>query len=288
MISRFWNSFGTQSSQTATVFETLLAPLCIYDFQGEVIYTSQKFLELLQVTPGFHPKSFNLEQFVHPDDRSLDLTLKQRLMDEAIHCYTVEKRFITQAQTTIWVNLTVSRWEGSELPLAHPPYCVALLEDITDQRRLYDALIRTEEKWKTFVLNSPHLFVQVSDGGNMLYISPAVERTLGYHEAELLDRSIVDFIHPHDLNEFKYSFYQWMNHPPSGDADLECRWRTQSGHWADLYVHGQRFPLSLGLEGIAITGCHIRDRPDRSSLAAISHYLRDKANYHLWSPEMWS
>jgi two-component system NtrC family sensor kinase len=272
MISRFWNSFGTQSNQAATVCEGLLAPFCVYDAQGKTLYTSQKFLDLLQITvEQVTPKPLYLDDFVHPDDRWLDLDLKQRLIQADINHYTIEKRLMTQTQDIIWVNLTVSRLEGADFKSARQACFVALLEDITDQRRLHDALIRTEEKWKTFVLNSPHLFLQISDLGSILYMSPAVERTLGYQEAEILDRPILDFIHPHDWNEFRYSFYQWINGHPSLDSDLECRWRTKSGGWSHFYMHGQRFPLALGIEGIAMTGCNISDRKQLETALAISH-----------------
>lgn len=256
-----WNHLSTQSNQASTVLEGFLAPVWITDSYGRTLYVSPKFLELLQVPAAAELESFlNLDDFVHPGDRQLDLDLKERLLNHDIHTYTVEKRLITRTNDLIWVNFHVSRLELSEFnPVGHSCF-VVMLEDITEQRKLYDALVRTEEKWKTFVLNSAHLFLQTSNVGRILYISPAVEQTLGYREEELLDRSITDLIHNHDLEEFRCSFRQWLQGRTSPHANLECRWQAKSGKWMYLYIQGQRFPMALNIEGIAISGYNISDR----------------------------
>lgn len=202
----------------------------------------------------------SLDTLVHPDDRDLDQDLKQRLLNGEIDSYTTEKRLITQTQGMIWVNFSVSRLELLTASTSQIPYLAIALENTTESHNLYDALVRTEEKWKTFVLNSAHLFLQLSDIGRILYISPAVERTLGYREEELLDRSIVDLIHIHDLNEFNASFQQWRQGNITAQSNLECRWQTKSGQWMYLYVQGQRFQLALEIEGIALSGYNISDR----------------------------
>lgn len=229
---------------------------------GKVLQCNQSFYKLLSIPPHI---SLNLEAFIHPDDRDLDRDLKQRLLNQEIGFYTIEKRLITDRQTIIWANFRVSHINVPSSQTGNEACFAVLMEDVTEQHKLYEALIRTEEKWKSFVFNSSHLFLQVSDIGHILYASPAVERILDYQEAELLDRSIIELIHPHDLPNFGLAFNQWQSHQKSHSAyldpaNLECRWRSKSNQWIYFHVQGQRFPMALGIEGVAISGYSINDR----------------------------
>jgi len=368
MSSTFWNRFGTQSNQSITFLEGLLAPLCIYDLWGKILFVSPNLQKILQADTEtldffnyFPPRSLelaplhdywqraragehssftchllptqtllkcslqfladeqrmvlvaeqvhqplltpeasilkllnrvnvaialtypngtvyqcnqqfqallriqacerlNLESFVHPDDQGLDHELRQSLLRGEIESYTTEKRIITSTGDTIWANFSVFQISIPSPDQRETAALAVVLEDVTESHNLYEALVRTEEKWKTFVLNSAHLFLQLSDIGRILYVSPAVERTLGYQEEELLDRSVVDLIHHHDLADFRTSFQRWLEGDTTAHSDLECRWKSKSGKWMYLYVQGQRFPLALEIEGIAISGYNISDR----------------------------
>ncbi len=278
-----WNHLSTQAHQSTTVLENCLAPLWIYDQHEQPLYISPRVCQLLhlpQPTPA--QAVWDVNDFVWPGDRDLDTDLKRRLLNRDIHTYTMEKRLVTQTGELLWVNFNVSRLEPTDGQSPSQPYFVVLLEDVTEHRKLHEALVRTEEKWKTFVLNSTHLFLQTSDVGRILYISPAVERTLGYREEELLDCSIVELIHPQDLEEFQFAFRHWLSgmgpHP-----NLECRWQTHSGQWMYLYVQGQRFPLALNIEGVAISGYNISDRKHLEiALEASEQKLKSLTSNGVW------
>ncbi|MDX2239070.1 MAG: PAS domain-containing protein [Leptolyngbyaceae cyanobacterium bins.302] len=247
----------TQYEKTVlTLLERSSSAIALIDAAGTILKCNQRLLGLLKTQSR---KFLNLEAFVHPDDRTIDNNLKLRLFHGDLDSYTMEKRLITQNHDIVWINYTISRLNQTNPDSFDKTLFVVLLEDITEQCKLYEALVRTEEKWKTFVLNSSHLFLQISDVGRILYLSPAVERVLEYQEEELLDRPILDLIHPHDLPEFKLIFAQWLQ-GNSTHTNLECRWRTKSARWMYLYLQGQRFPMALGMEGIAISGCNISDR----------------------------
>lgn len=224
---------------------------------GIVVRSNQKLHELLGTDKY---GSIYIEQFVHPDDRMLDVELKQQLLDGSIASYSIEKRFITNHHEIIWLSASVSLIELPTYINGYNKYVVALLEDVTENKELYHALVRTEEKWKTFVLNSPNLFIQMSSTGQIIYVSPAVESILGYTEEELLDAPISILIHPHDFNEFNRMFHVWINGIQPHHPGIEARWRTRSGEWVYLYIQGQRFPLALEIDGVVISGYNITAR----------------------------
>ncbi|MGV0027200.1 PAS domain S-box protein [Phormidesmis priestleyi] len=222
---------------------------------GDIIQCNQKLQNLL----GTSDRGLNLEQFVHPDDRFVDDSLKQNLLNRTINTYTIEKRFISRNQEVIWLNVNVSTIELSTCITGHQNYYAVLLEDVTESKKIYSTLVRTEEKWKTLFLDSPYLFIQASKSGQMTYVSPAVEDMLGYQPEELLGRQIKELIHPSNLNEFELALQLWGSNLRSHQS-IECWWRAKSNRWVALSIQGQQFPSVLEIEDIVISGHNITDR----------------------------
>lgn len=200
--------------------------------------------------------SINLEKFVHPEDSLIDQEFKQNLLDGAIHSYTIEKRFITRNNGIVWLNLTTTAVESP----THDPHFAVIFEDITENKKIYSTLVRTEEKWKTLFLNSPYLFIQASNSGQIIYISPAVESILGYQPEELLGRQIRELIHPSNLNEIDLVLQLWSNDVQTSPTGVEWWWRSKSNRWVALAIQGQKFPSALAIDGVMLSGHNITDR----------------------------
>jgi PAS domain S-box-containing protein len=225
--------------------------------QGILIKGNSHLHNLLETVEG---EAIAFESFIHVEDKGLDLELKQNLLNGEIESYTIEQRFVTTNQEIIWVNASVSLLNLPICLNGCQQYFVVLLEDITENKKIYDALIRTEVKWKTFVLNNLNLFIQTSNAGQIIYASPAVERILGYKAEQLLDVHVLKLIHPDDMNKFYLASRLWSSSIKSAQLGIECRWRTQWGDWVYLYIQGQQFPMALEIDGLAISGYDISDR----------------------------
>lgn len=225
--------------------------------QGGIIQCNQNLHKLLGTSDR---ELLNLEQFVHPDDRLIDEQLKQNLMNGSTHAYTIEKRFISKNNEVLWLNVNVSSIAISACIHGHQHYCAVLLEDITESKKIYSTLVRTEEKWKTLFLNSPYLFIQTSLSGQMIYVSPAVEDLLGYQQEELLGRQIKELIHPSNLNEVELALQLWSSDIQAQQSSIECWWRSKFNRWVALSIQGQQFPSALEIDGVIISGHNITDR----------------------------
>lgn len=372
MVSAFWNIPGIKSHQSLAFLERSLAPLCIYNDQGQTIYASQSFLALLKTAaedvaffayflskstpyalltslwdgalhgetvhflaktqdgktgiecslyfnaethlmfltakkserdestaltpeerkqamtlvmhpslamalvsqdgtiikcnPRFHAllqtdehETLLLDAFIHPHDRLIDVALRQKLLDGAISSYTVEKRFIAKNNDVVWVHVSVSLTRTT-VGGDRQHYFECLLDDTTERRKVYSALVRTEEKWKALILNSPYLFIQTSNIGQIVYISEAVERLLGYKEEELLGRHVTELLHPNHFNEFELVLQLWAGDVQPHQSEIECWWRAKSGRWVALSLRGKRFPSAVNVDGVMISGHNITDR----------------------------
>jgi PAS domain S-box-containing protein len=229
----------------------------LISLEGTIVKCNQRLYELLGTKEH---EILQIEEFVHPADRLIDADLRQDLLNGEIDSYAIEKRLIDKSQEIVWVEMSVSL---VNMPLhidQHKKYFVVLFEDITENKKIYNALVRTEGKWKTFILNSLNLFIQTSSTGQIIYTSPGVERILGYESEELLDLYISEFVHPNDLSEFKLALRLWSSGNQPSELGIECRWKAKSGLWVCLYIQGRRFPLSLEIDGLIIDGYDVTDR----------------------------
>ncbi|MBZ0276059.1 MAG: PAS domain-containing sensor histidine kinase, partial [Anaerolineae bacterium] len=72
------------------------------------------------------------------------------------------------------------------------------LFDITDRKRVEDALRESETRYRLLAENITDLVIRLDPAANYTYVSPSSRRLLGYEPEEMVGRSGFDFIHPDD------------------------------------------------------------------------------------------
>jgi two-component system, NtrC family, C4-dicarboxylate transport sensor histidine kinase DctB len=81
-------------------------------------------------------------QITHPEDVDLDLIPFKRMAKGELDNYTVEKRFIHKQGHHVWARLTLSLVRDSK---GLPHYEIAVIENITDQKKAEEELLRINE-----------------------------------------------------------------------------------------------------------------------------------------------
>jgi PAS domain S-box-containing protein len=223
----------------------------LINLDGTVVKGDRKLYRLLGAEDH---EILSIESFIHPDDRAIDANLKQRLITEDTGSYSVEKRFISRNGDIVWIYASVFLLKVTAKSGECKRYFLVLYEDVTENRKVYSALVRTEEKWKAFILNSSYLFIQTNNIGQIIYTSPAFEKLLGYQEAELIGRNVIELIHPRDLRNFQQVYSLWLNETTADRSLTECWWKAKTERWFCLAVQGRHFPAALEMDGIVISG----------------------------------
>ena len=90
-------------------------------------------------------------EITHPDDQYRDRELVDRLFAGEIPSYRIEKRLITKDASLIWLDATVIMIRESD---SKPLYALAMAENITERKRVLEALRSSEERYRSFVVNS--------------------------------------------------------------------------------------------------------------------------------------
>ncbi|RZM77901.1 PAS domain S-box protein [Leptolyngbya iicbica] len=102
---------------------------------GNFVRLNQRFCDILGY-PHDELIGLTFQDITHPDDLTVDLKQVQNLLSGAANTYSLEKRYIHQTGSIVWVNLTVALVRNAE---AAPDYFIAVVQDIS-------ALKATEER----------------------------------------------------------------------------------------------------------------------------------------------
>ena len=122
-------------------------------------------------------------------------------------------------------------------------HVVATVEDVSEHVETIEALRRSEEQFRTMVQQVPAVvYVSLLDEcGTTLYISPQVERMLGYTPDEwIADPELwIKCLHPEDRARVLAEY----NHARRTGAPLRCEYRSQARDGRLVWVHEEAVVL---------------------------------------------
>ncbi|MFB0559044.1 MAG: PAS domain S-box protein [Dehalococcoidales bacterium] len=120
--------------------------------------------------------------------------------------------------------------------------------------RTGDVLRKNDEGFRTLIEHSSDIIQVVDSQGVIRYLSPSVQRILGYRPEELIGRLSIDVVHPDDLQKVAEGFAEALQ-KPGMPVVTECRCRAKDGTW-------------LVLEG---TGINYLDNPTVNGFLSCMH-----------------
>jgi PAS domain S-box-containing protein len=119
------------------------------------------------------------------------------------------------------------------LQLSHaetPPVFVALVEDITERKRIAAELSKTEELFHALIEYTPNIICLISADATIRYISPSVERVLGYKPEKIVGTKTYEIVHPNDIPLLKEALQRVLR-APNNTERVEVRVRHADGSW---------------------------------------------------------
>jgi PAS domain S-box-containing protein len=113
----------------------------------------------------------------------------------------------------------------------------ATLGETIERRLAEEQLRRSEEKFRTLIMNIPGVTWTSDREGTTAYISPNIERTYGYSQEQVYESGEelwFQRIHPEDIERVQRD-YDLLFDTPSTPYDVEYRIRNSSGEW--IWLH---------------------------------------------------
>jgi PAS domain S-box-containing protein/putative nucleotidyltransferase with HDIG domain len=129
--------------------------------------------------------------------------------------------------------------------------------DISDRKQSEDALRRSEEYFRSLIEKGSDVISVMDKKTIVQYISPSVERILGYKPEELIGTSGFALVHPDDLKRLSAAedFLIILGTPGSESPTVELRDRHKDGTWRTLEVIARSI-LDANGELAIVTNAH--------------------------------
>jgi PAS domain S-box-containing protein len=113
-----------------------------------------------------------------------------------------------------------------------------VLATAVERARVEDVLRKSEEHFRSLTENASDIVTILGDDGILRYLSPSVQRLLGYDTNELLGRNAFEFMHPDDLAPVMEALADAIERPGTSHM-AEFRFKHKDGTWHVLESIGQ-------------------------------------------------
>ncbi len=220
-------------------FENAAVGIDQVDLEGRFLRINQKFCEILGYTREEMCTKTWME-LTHPDDLAADLELYGRLLRGELASYTMEKRFIRNDSSIVWVDLTVSFHHDAG---GRPAYCIAFFQDISERKRLEQALTQASARLDLAIRasNVGLWEIDMPDGDYAKGLGTWIHvwEQLGLDPPE--DRSPVtawlDLLHPDDRERTLGAVMAYLD-GQTKDFEVEYRVRHNDGSYRWMLARG--------------------------------------------------
>jgi PAS domain S-box-containing protein len=124
------------------VCEQAVTGIAFLSLRGGWLRFNQRLCDML----GFSREEFGAhawQDLTHPDDRATGSAHFQRLLAGELDAYDIDTRYVSKDGAPVWVHLTVSLVRSPE---GAPDFVMAMVQDITERKRLEQDLARLLEQ----------------------------------------------------------------------------------------------------------------------------------------------
>ncbi len=186
-----------------TFYERAEVGISIYDWRKKIWEPNPAFIKMLGYSAANREsfKTLTIEKIIHPEDFDQQKKHYKDLISGKIKVYENESRYIKKDGDVIWVKVVVSLVR--DVDTDKPTYTIAILEDITERKKIEAAVLMSEQKYKTlFDVSVDAIFIMDKDG-LIRDANPAAVSMLGWPYEEIQNRPFLSFLPEEDKQEFE-------------------------------------------------------------------------------------
>lgn len=138
-------------------------------------------------------------------------------------------------------------------------YVIGTGIDVTERKAAEDALHASEARFRSLIENSSDITAIFDGSGYIRYVSPSIERLLGYAPDELIGTNGLTLIHSDDLAHARESIDRSLKNPGIAQS-AEFRIRDKDGTWHFLEASGKNLSNDPDIGGIVINARDVTSR----------------------------
>jgi PAS domain S-box-containing protein len=262
-----------------TVTDHITDIVNMIDRNGIIRYTNQSVVGIL----GYQPEELLGTHFltlVHPDEQ---LPISERFKTQ-VNSKGPGKliQFRLRAKDGSYVS-----FEGiGNVQLHHPALqsIIMISRDITLRKRAEEIIIASEEKFRSLVHNISDIITIVSANGEIQYQSASARQIMGYEENGLRKRSIMEVVHPDDL-QFVLTMFQSLIQNGGNSELIEFRLLNSDGQYFYIEAQATNQLQNPSIAGIVVTSrdISIRKKAEAEKQSLIQELTKNNADLKQFS-----
>lgn len=205
------------------------------------------------------------------NERGYELTMKAIETGERQQPYELE--LIHKTGRKVWV-------EVREAPVVMNGKTVSIvgsLTDITERKHALNLLEASERRFRALIEHGSDVITCVNSESVIIYVSPAVERILGYPKHELLGRSFLSLIHDGDKENSKTLFQNGVSNTKEV-IRWEYRLKHCNGEWRNLESVAKNLLDDVALNCIIINSRDITEQRRREEELIVAKERAEQAD----------
>jgi diguanylate cyclase (GGDEF)-like protein/PAS domain S-box-containing protein len=211
--------------------------------EGRLVAGSPVFRRLLAIDADEEIERFNLyDFFVRPERRA------ERMADSAAGEIEAKEVQLRRADgRVIWVEVTETVDDSGDEVVVE-----GVLEEITEHKRAEEAMWLGEAYFRALVEQMDDMIHVLGSDGRIRYVSPSVQRVLGYRADELAGMPLLDLVEP-TVREAAQAQLAEVTSTPRASRSVELQLQRQDGGWRRFETKLQNLRHDPVVNGIVAT-----------------------------------
>ncbi|MBN2100146.1 MAG: PAS domain S-box protein [Dehalococcoidia bacterium] len=188
--------------------------------QGSVQFVNRKYLEIMEHL-GYmveELKGRTLEDFIHFEDRQAFRYVREGRLSSEEPDVIRQVRVVGKTGQIRWIELNEVRltWDDK-------PALLVFLNDVTERKQAEDALIESEKRYRLLAENVSDVIWVTDVNLQPTYVSPSIERLLGWRADEALLNGLEDALSPSSLDMVRGLAARLVEADRDGHESLELQ-----------------------------------------------------------------
>ncbi len=178
--------------RSRAIFDNAAVGIDTLDRHGKITAVNPALSNMLSYTED-ELKRLTFEEITHPDDRQISKQNLETLMAGHVDSYRLEKRYLKKDGEIVWGDLSTSSIKDAK---GNHTGTVGVISEITERKRIEDALRESEERFRKLVQNAPDaIYVQTQHC--FAYLNPMALKLFGAETPyQLLGQPVIDRFDP--------------------------------------------------------------------------------------------